>query len=1251
MAEQKSIYTVGGTVRGVYIERAADTELLDLCRRGDLAFILASRQVGKSSLMVHTAEKLKDEGIHSAIVDLSAIGVDVSAEEWYLGILKEIAKRLGLRINIFTWWEEHASLGHAQRLKDFFEDVLLKEIGGHIILFFDEIDSMLSIAEKLGSSFSDDFFAALRASYNARSTIPDFERLAFVLIGVASPGELMSDIRRTPFNIGQRVDLTDFTLEEARPLASGFKDGSLDVLKWVFEWTGGHPYLTQRLCAILANETGNQTRESVAAKAYDLFMGEIGQGDSNLQFVRDMLLKRAANPVEVLDIYKRVLSKEKVEDNERSLNYVILKLSGVVRRTPSNRLQVSNQIYARVFDLKWVNENLSLLSSPDSLMRRALAWEHAKKDRSHLLRGRQIAEAEQFLLRSDLTEVTRKGIVQEFVLRSRRNQEQERNLIVIGLGLVVIAMVVLAGFAWNQKIYAENARSTAVISQQTAVSGVTIVVQALETQNAESTRAANAQATSIVAQATSNAFAAAATGTAALSNEVTKNLSKSLAANAPPRMVSSYIYGLLLGVESFQLLDEEGLSDGQAPDAVPPLLDQIPRGLLQNLEVASGPIHKVLYSPDGSLLVALSNTVDIWDTRDPLSPRPVTGWSNADSSAPSDVAFSPDGKQMVIGYQDGSVEIWGVNPSSLSLLGSQHNLSSPVRVAVSTNGKFLAAGDQVVQFWNISNPGSPELKGGIDHPHELQDTNVDVNYLAFAPGSSMLLVSGGLDHYLRIWNFTKSSYKPTGATGNAFEFDADPPPVALNSNYLIVANKEFIRVFFYDDIGDREQAGAFAYKKAHQGMIKNMVISPDGKRLYTSAQDGVIAEWDLEDPRHMEYIRSFQGPMESIKSIASHPGGDVLALAGNNTIALWSLAGRENAHLWRSRIPKDKADITEIAYSPKLRLLAVGDDEGGANIWNVEDPSQPVLKRINSIKNPIRSLAFNPDETELWFLGDFANDASWPSVFSRDLTRLDVSDNIPVFVTNTANVFAVGKNYVLAGEDDHGKISILGLDVPNRWALEREPSLGLAECPFKDTAYSRGGSLVAVASCKVQLWNFPGEGVPSLIRNLEASDPRSVAFDRDGNLLASANGNGTISLWQVNPDQTAVPLYTILNAHIGAVTAVAISPDGDTLASGGEDQDIILWDISDPRHPSQRVVLHDHTGAILNGGLLFLSDEITLVSASDEGVIFWDVDPQSWIDKACRLAGRNFTQSEWPQFVSPSIKYHATCPDLPVTDN
>ncbi len=82
---KRSIYTVGGTVQaggGIYIPRPADEELLALCQERKFAYVLTSRQMGKSSLMVQTAQRLAEEGIQSVVIDLTQIGTQVTAEQW-----------------------------------------------------------------------------------------------------------------------------------------------------------------------------------------------------------------------------------------------------------------------------------------------------------------------------------------------------------------------------------------------------------------------------------------------------------------------------------------------------------------------------------------------------------------------------------------------------------------------------------------------------------------------------------------------------------------------------------------------------------------------------------------------------------------------------------------------------------------------------------------------------------------------------------------------------------------------------------------------------------------------------------------------------------------------------------------------------------------------------------------------------------------------------------------------------------------
>jgi hypothetical protein len=354
------IYTVGGTVQaggGIYIKRKVDDQLLALCRQAEIVLVLSSRQVGKSSLMVSTAEQLELDKICSVIIDLSGLGTKLEADQWYLGILDAINYKFEFKTNIFKWWKDHQQLGATKRLVNFFRDVLLKEVHGPVVLFFDEIDSTLSI------DFSDDFFAALRAIYNERSTAAEFRRLSFVLVGVATPSDLIKDKTRTPFNIGYRLDLEDFSLEEAAPLANGF-GGELQVLKWIFNWTGGHPYLTQKVCKHFYKRE-NITESEVTRAVSSLFLGKKELQDDNLKFVRDMLIERSKNdsdgeltPYSVLSTYQEIFKGKGLRDDELSKVKNHLKISGIVRKE-DDLLIVRNAIYREVFNLSWINQNLS----------------------------------------------------------------------------------------------------------------------------------------------------------------------------------------------------------------------------------------------------------------------------------------------------------------------------------------------------------------------------------------------------------------------------------------------------------------------------------------------------------------------------------------------------------------------------------------------------------------------------------------------------------------------------------------------------------------------------------------------------------------------------------------------------------------------------------------------------------------------------------------------------------------------------
>jgi WD40 repeat protein/serine/threonine protein kinase len=107
---------------------------------------------------------------------------------------------------------------------------------------------------------------------------------------------------------------------------------------------------------------------------------------------------------------------------------------------------------------------------------------------------------------------------------------------------------------------------------------------------------------------------------------------------------------------------------------------------------------------------------------------------------------------------------------------------------------------------------------------------------------------------------------------------------------------------------------------------------------------------------------------------------------------------------------------------------------------------------------------------------------------------------------------------------------------------------------------------------------------------------RSVAFSRDGRILASAGNDGTVKIWDA---ATGRELRT-LTGHTGAVLSVAFSPDGRMLASASQDGNVKLWD---PAAGRELHTLKGHTGHVTS--VVFSPDGKTLASAS-YNVKLWD---------------------------------------------
>jgi WD40 repeat protein/nucleoside phosphorylase len=367
----------------------------------------------------------------------------------------------------------------------------------------------------------------------------------------------------------------------------------------------------------------------------------------------------------------------------------------------------------------------------------------------------------------------------------------------------------------------------------------------------------------------------------------------------------------------------------------------------------------------------------------------------------------------------------------------------------------------------------------------------------------------------------------------------------------------------------------------HEGWVRGVVFSPDGKMLASWADDGTVSLWELGTRIERRVLK---GHARSVLSVAFSADGKTLASGDRSGIvSLWEVGTGTQQHVFKGHAGR----VLSVAFSADGKTLASwADDDAIVRLWGVGTGAQQHMLKGHA--RTVRSAAFSPDGKTLAFGDDDGTVRLWEVGTGAQQHVLKGHAR-----TVRSVAFSSDGRMLASGASD-GSVSLW--EVGTR---AQQRVLGFAGSVLS-VAFSADGKTLASGADDgtVRLWEV-GTGAERRVLKGHERSVLSVAFSPDGKTLASGDKDGSVSLWAVG---TGVQ-QRVLKGHAGSVRSVTFSPDGRTLASGADDSTGRLWAVGTG---VQEFVLRAH--AWRANGVTFSPDGKALAFGTNDGTVrLWEV--------------------------------------------
>ena len=582
---------------------------------------------------------------------------------------------------------------------------------------------------------------------------------------------------------------------------------------------------------------------------------------------------------------------------------------------------------------------------------------------------------------------------------------------------------------------------------------------------------------------------------------------------------------------------------------------------------------------------------------------------------PRSVTVAPDGTKVAVGTSEGEVLLWRLDADDPSPEQLPQRSESVRAVAFSPDGEVVAAGDSSggVSLLPVEGGDARLLDG-----HESW-----VNALTFsADGRRLLSGSGvpGVDGDTRVL-----VHDLEAGTSRTFDgHDSSVRSIEIGPDGSTVASSDQGGTVHVWDLSSGRLSGTL---EAHQGAAYDVGFVDRGAGLVTAGRDHTVRFWDLADlrPRGEPLV----GHALAVRA-AVPTADDTLVSAGTDgRVIVWDLASQPYPQLTTALLDQP-AEVTAVAATTDGDLVATGSVDGRVVVRDGESgsPAGPEIE----VGSRVQALAFTADRTGLVSADRGGRLALWSTTDGRLLAQRTL---FPDPRSEWLLAVAAGPDGTVATGDTTGAVRLWRWDRDLVADPRSEP--GAHRSWVTGLGFAGPDRLVSVgADGGAFSWDMTGSPM-GRTQLMPARGQLTAVGTADGGRIAVI-GDADDRVLTAPTAQTSRRAPAVF-AHSADVVAVAVA--GDRVATGDRDGVLALWGVE-----------ADHlvpVGRPLELGRPILSAAFgaggrTLVTGGPGGPMLFDVDPRSWREIACMIAGRDLTAEERSPY-APDLDDVPVCPE------